>query len=655
MKRLLIIFSLCLFALPIISYAGKSRAELEQQFIDKMVTKYHFDRDYISNLITGVKVLPKPIKHVKHPAEDKPWYIYENSFVNEDHIKSGLTYWNKHAKALGQAEKEYGVPASIIVAIIGVETHYGRNKGTFPTLNALVTLAFTQSVKTDFFQYELTQFFLLTRELHLDPRKVRGSYAGAIGYPQFMPGAYRQYAVDFDGNGKKDLFNDTDDVVGSIANFMQHLGWHENEPIAVKAKVTGEKYQKILNKRLKPMFTVAELRKYGIEPEQKLADNCKVNLIRLKTKQGYEFWLGLHNFYVITYYNAHVLYAMATYQLAEKLKSTYSSDKEQQFINKMVMEYHFNKNYISQLISNVQFAPEVIQHVQKPYEEQPWYIYRKLFVSDERAKTGNNYWKLHSKTLARAEKIYGVPPAIIVAIIGIESNYGQQQGSYPIFSTLATLAFDYPPRAAFFQSELTQFLLLTEELKFNPLKLYGSYAGAMGYPQFMPSSYRFYAVDFSDNHKKDLFHSPSDVIGSIANYLKKTGWINNDPIAIRTEVKGNKYQKILNDELNAKYTIAELKKYNIKPYIKLNNKRHANLIRLKDINGYEYWVGLNNFYVITNYNANSQYVMAVFQLAEKIKKLHYSKHHVKKRITTSSGRRSRSSRKVIPTNSAKRS
>jgi membrane-bound lytic murein transglycosylase B len=319
----------------------------------------------------------------------------------------------------------------------------------------------------------------------------------------------------------------------------------------------------------------------------------------------------------------------------------------------MVMEYHFNKNYISQLITKVQFMPEVIQHVQKPYEEQPWYIYRKLFVTDERAVTGNKYWQLHRKTLARAEKIYGVPAAIIVAIISLESDYGHEQGSYPTLNALVTLAFNYPPRADFFQSELVQFLLLAEELKLDPLKLYGSYAGAMGYPQFMPSSYRFYAVDFSNNHKKDLFHSPSDVIGSIANYLKKTGWITNDPITIRATVSEKKYQQILNTELNPKYTVAELKKYDVKPYIKLHNKRHANLIKLKDNQGYEYWLGLNNFYVITNYNASPLYAMAVFQLAEKIKHLHY--HHVKKRITTSSGRGNRSSRKIVSTNSAKRS
>ena len=607
---ILIFFSICSFAQPL----------TKQQFINQMASKYNFDKSYISKLIYSVKVIPRSIRHVKHPYEARPWYIYRKSFVNQDRINAGVAYWLRNEKALIKAEKKYGVPPSVIVAIIGVESHYGKQQGTYPVLHALVTLAFTPAKQIEFFQYELEQYFLMTREFNLDPTQIKGSYGGAMGYPQFTPSAFRRFAIDFNGDKKKDLFHDNADVVGSVANFLNHYGWKRNEPIMVRATVTGDKYEKILNKKFKPQFTVGELKKYNIKPVTPLPDDTKVNLIRLQYKDGYKFWLTLHNFYVMIHYNVSTTYAMAVYQLADAINKAYTHKLEQAFINKMVTDYHFDKNYVAKLITNIQFSPEVISHIKQPYERFAWYIYRKTFVTDARAQAGVIYWQRHAKTLVKDQQIYGIPASIIVAIIGIESNYGQSLGEYPVLNSLGTLAFDYPPRADYFQSELSQYLLLTKELNLNPVSLYGSYAGAMGYPQFMPSNYRRYATH------KDLFNDTSDVIDSVAHYLQQYGWQRNKLITVPAEVTGNKYPQLFNYELNPKYTIAELKKYGIKPDAALPDDCQVNIIRLKKQQGHEYWLGLHNFYVITDYNSSAQYAMAVYQLAEKIKNFYHQQN-----------------------------
>jgi membrane-bound lytic murein transglycosylase B len=596
-----------------------------------MVTKYHFNKAYISKLIYSVKIIPKPIRAIKHPYEAHPWYIYRRTFVNNDRINAGVAYWQRNKTTLRKAERKYDIPAGVIVAIVGVESHYGKQQGNYSILNALVTLAFTQSIQREFFQYELEQYFLMTRELKLDPRQIRGSYGGAMGFPQFTPSSFRRFAIDFNKDNKKDLFHDTADVIGSIANFLNHYGWQKNEPIMVRAIVTGDKYKKILNNKFKPQFTIAELKKYNIKPSTSLPYYAKVNLIRLQDKQGYEFWLALHNFYVMIHYNVSTTYAMAIYQLADEIHKAYIAKLKQAFIKKMITYYHFDRNYVTKLINKIQFLPKVIEHMEKPYEKLDWYIYSKILITDERIQEGAEFWQQHAKILAKAQKTYGLPPSIIVAIIGIESNYGQSMGKYSVLNALGTLAFDYPRRLKFFQSELRQYLLLTKELKLNPLALNGSYAGAMGYPQFMPSSYRNYAMH------KNLFHNINDAIVSVAYYLEQNGWQHNGLITVPAKVTGNKYSQILNNKVKPKYTmISELKKYGVKPRVKLANNRRVNLIRFKTQHGHEYWLGLHNFYVITTYNHSAQYAMAVYQLAEKIKNFYYAKNSA----PTSSSRRS---------------
>lgn len=263
--------------------------------------------------------------------------------------------------------------------------------------------------------------------------------------------------------------------------------------------------------------------------------------------------------------------------------------------------------------------------IQKPAEGLPWYKYQKIFLSKERAEAGAKFWKEHASTLQKAEAKYGVPASIIVAIIGVETYYGRQKGSYPVLDTLATLAFDYPPRSKFFKQELEEFVLLAKEEKLDPTKIYGSYAGAMGTPQFIASSYRRYAVDFNQNGQRDLINSTEDAIGSVANYFKVHGWVANQPIVLPAAVQGDQFKTALVPLNNPKpaRTLTAYQKLGVAAKTKLKQDYQAGLIALdaSEANP-EYFLGLQNFYVITRYNHSSLYAMAVYRLSQDIESIY---------------------------------
>ena len=230
------------------------------------------------------------------------------------------------------------------------------------------------------------------------------------------------------------------------------------------------------------------------------------------------------------------------------------------------------------------------------------------------------FWNDNALTLKKASEKYGVPPEIIVAIIGVETRYGQHKGRFPVIDSLSTLAFAYPPRSRFFRSELKEFLLMAREEKINPLKQLGSYAGAMGLPQFIASSFRSYAVDFDGDGSRDLWNNTSDAIGSVANYFKRHGWQEGEPIAHRAVIKGQKYKKLLNDELKPQWSLADFQSHGVRPAQKVPAKLEGTLLELDTGTPKpEYWLGWENFYVITRYNHSAHYSMAVFQLAQEIR------------------------------------
>lgn len=295
-------------------------------FIQMMVTKHHFNEQQLTTLFKEVKIRPQVMKSIKKPLEKEPWRLYQMMFVNEWRISHGVEFWEKYKTALEKAEKQYGVPASIIVATIGVETRYGERTGDHRVIDALSNIAFSGSPRAGFFRKELVEFLLLTREQKLDPLTVMGSYAGAIGQPQFMPSSYRYYAVNFSGSGKTDLMNDEVDVIGSIANYYHKHGWSMVEPVAVQADISGGRFSYFWGKSYpKRAMTISELPQFGITPKVKIQhDDLKVKVIELDNIFTKEYWLGFRNFDVIKRYNASDLYAMAVYQLSYHIRARHN-------------------------------------------------------------------------------------------------------------------------------------------------------------------------------------------------------------------------------------------------------------------------------------------------------------------------------------------
>lgn len=302
------------------------------------------------------------------------------------------------------------------------------------------------------------------------------------------------------------------------------------------------------------------------------------------------------------------------YIFAESL----DSKKIDQFIEDMVNRYNFDANGLQKLFSKAQYSDEVIKSILRPAEKLPWYKYRKIFVQQKRIKEGVRFWKKHQETLQKAQEIYGVPAEIIVAIIGIETRYGKNTGRYKVIDALSTLAFHFPKREKFFHSELVQFLLLTMEQGIDPLSVKGSYAGAMGIPQFISSSYRHYAIDFDEDGKKDLWESPTDVIGSIANYFNEHSWQVGQPIVFPIDSKTHDLESIIDNDLEPNMQIKDLQKYSIVLDHKFPNTMPIKVMKFEQEVIDDYWVGMQNFYVITRYNHSALYAMAVYQLSEAI-------------------------------------
>jgi membrane-bound lytic murein transglycosylase B len=263
------------------------------------------------------------IKAISRPAEKKPWHQYRPIFVNEQRIEGGVRFWQEHRETLAQARTMYGVAPEIIVAIIGVETRYGRHTGRYRVLDALSTLAFDYPPRSKFFTSELEQFLLMTREHQLDPLELTGSYAGAMGQPQFISSSYRSYAVDFDGDGRSDIWNNTVDAIGSVANYFRRHGWQPGQPVAAELNLNGINVAPLLTDDLKPGYPVARFRNLGLQLPDNFDDAEPAKLLQLEILGGYSYWLGLQNFYVITRYNHSPLYAMAVYQLSQRIRQRY--------------------------------------------------------------------------------------------------------------------------------------------------------------------------------------------------------------------------------------------------------------------------------------------------------------------------------------------
>lgn len=292
-----------------------------QAFIETMVAQHDFEAKELTNLFGRIRSRSDVIALITRPAEAKPWHAYRNIFITPKRIQGGVAFWKTHEAALARAEKLYGVPAEIIVAIIGVETAYGEHTGKHGVLEALATLAFDYPKRADFFRKELENYLLLTREENIDPLSLRGSYAGASGIGQFMPSSYRAYAVDFDGDQQRDLWNNPEDAIGSVANYLKEHRWERGQPITTQAQIEGEQYQTLINETItEPTRTVASFKQRDIFPQKTVDDSLKAMLLEFQGRQDLEYWLGFENFYVITRYNRSPLYAMVVYQLSQDIR-----------------------------------------------------------------------------------------------------------------------------------------------------------------------------------------------------------------------------------------------------------------------------------------------------------------------------------------------
>lgn len=285
------------------------------QFIDEMVEHHQFERNTLADIFAQAKYRPAIIEAISQPPTRRPWPEYQASFVNKKRVRLGREFREKYRLTLRRAERKFGVPQAVIVALIGVETIYGKNMGNYPVLDALTTLAFDYPRRAEFFRSELENYLLLSREKGLDVLKTRGSYAGAIGIPQFMPSSYRRYAIDFNGNQSIDLRREARDAIGSVANYLQGYGWAAGQPIA--ERVTPSAAPQDLGPH-----TLAEWSALGVSSTHAgTMPELSARLLSFATAEGaQEWWLVFGNFEVITRYNNSDYYAMSVTQLAERLE-----------------------------------------------------------------------------------------------------------------------------------------------------------------------------------------------------------------------------------------------------------------------------------------------------------------------------------------------
>lgn len=303
-----------------------ARNPAAQRFVRHMEATHGFDPKQLSLVLARaqredwiIEAMDKPVRKSTSTGPNGSWNRYKAKFITPDNIDKGVAFWRQHASTLEKAQARYGVPPEIIVGIIGVETRWGRIMGKTRVIDALATLAFAYPRRAEYFTGELESFLVMARDEGFDPFKPTGSFAGAMGYGQFMPSSFRNYAVDFSGDGHRDLWNPVD-AIGSVANYFKGHGWRPGEPVAVRASGSGAGVG-ALKTGFDARYPVSTLTAAGLTPSGSLGGAGQASLLRLDVGSGYEYWMGLNNFYVITRYNHSTYYAMAVYQLGKAVKA----------------------------------------------------------------------------------------------------------------------------------------------------------------------------------------------------------------------------------------------------------------------------------------------------------------------------------------------
>jgi len=319
-----LVFAPAVSALEITSGDYRGRADVAE-FAQRMAASSDYSEQELAELFGQVVRQEHLFEKLDKPAEKElAWYQYRPIFVKEKRISMGVEFWRQHRQLLAEVREKTGVPEEIIVAIIGVESFYGIYGGKDPVFDSLVTLSFDYPRRAKFFSQELEQFLLLVREQGFDARALRGSYAGAMGMPQFIASSYRSYAVDFDGDGQINLFDSIADIAGSVANYFVKHGWQRGGRVARPLDVVADNSVDQIEPGVKPMYQWQELRQKGLDSRFEIEADAPVALVRLEQQDNPEYWAGFQNFYVITRYNHSELYAMAVYQLAKLIRHEFN-------------------------------------------------------------------------------------------------------------------------------------------------------------------------------------------------------------------------------------------------------------------------------------------------------------------------------------------
>ena len=296
------------------------KAEVDA-FVSRHASIYKMEEAEIHAILSKAELKPDIIEKMSKPAEKKmTWERYRKIFMTTERTSAGVAFWNAHEAALQTVSSETGVPIEIICGIIGVETFFGKIKGSYQVLDALYTLSFAYPKRAKYFQSELDEFLILAREERISIDDTKGSYAGAMGYCQFMPSSYRAYAKSFDEGGTRDLINSPEDAIASVANYLKVHRWQPGEPVAVAVKMASDAVN-LEKQPLKPQKLVSQYKAFGYDPVESIPSNTKATLLQMEMEDGsFEYWMGFENFSVITRYNHSPLYALAVYQLAQAIK-----------------------------------------------------------------------------------------------------------------------------------------------------------------------------------------------------------------------------------------------------------------------------------------------------------------------------------------------
>jgi len=294
-------------------------------FVAEMSSRHGFDPEALAALMAAVRPQPRVLSAMQAQSQPRPWYDYRAAFVNRTRVAGGVRFWNENVEPLARAETVYGVPPELVVATIAAETLFGRQMGTHPVLDTLSALAFGFPRRAEFFRSELEHFLLLARDLDLDPARPLGSFAGAMGIPQFMPSSYRRLAVDFDGDGRIDLWRSAADAIGSVANYYRAHGWVTGGPVALPVEAPADLARAQAERGIRPHTPAGELRAMGIAVPDQIDAGVQAMVFPLVFREGTRYWAGFDNFFVITRYNRAIHYAMAVHELAVDIRAARAS------------------------------------------------------------------------------------------------------------------------------------------------------------------------------------------------------------------------------------------------------------------------------------------------------------------------------------------